>query len=222
MMDPNANVSTNYLILSTGEIIGNVDEEHRAWTSGSPSADNPSITIEVQNSSSLVVNGDNMNPNSWPVTDAALASLVALIADIAKRYQWGIIGPSHVRGHQEFASTACPGGYLWHKLGEIRNAVNRTNHPAPTQKTTRSNEMYVRLNPYTYDAASAAIVYEVWRNPATGKREFYVLKDKNDAAAAAQLAAHCDSETLYNLGQSMGYKFGKTDPDVLTARAPKE
>ena len=70
-------VSANYIILSNGTIIGSVPEEYRAWTSGSATADRPSITVEVQNST--------RGPN-WEVSDAAIAALTKLIADIAKRY----------------------------------------------------------------------------------------------------------------------------------------
>lgn len=79
--------------------------------------------------------------------------------------------------------------------------------------------MYVRLDPAQYPADQAKVVYEVWRNPATGKREFYLVASKNDAAAAVNLAVPCDAQTLYALGQDLGYRFGTTDPAVLTARA---
>lgn len=119
MIDPNADVSCNYLILSTGEVVGNVPEEYRAFTSGSWDADAPAITIEVQNSSTRVVNGDNNNPESWPISPAAYLSLINLIADIAKRYGWGAVTRAEVRGHREFSSTACPGGFLWHRLSDV-------------------------------------------------------------------------------------------------------
>ncbi len=109
--------SANYIILSQdgphgkdGDIIGSVPEERRAWTSGSLAADAPRITIEVQNSST---GGD------WPVSVAALRSLVRLIADIADRYGWGTLTTAHVRGHREFQSTTCPGPYLWSRRAQI-------------------------------------------------------------------------------------------------------
>lgn len=94
--------SVHYIILSDGAIIGSVDEAYRAWTSGSSAADSPSITVEVQNAET----------KNYTVTAKALASLVALIADVATRYGFT---PSRetVRGHREFSSTACPGPYLW-------------------------------------------------------------------------------------------------------------
>lgn len=102
--------SANYIILNDGTLIGSVDEKYRAWTSGSAAADRPSITIEVQN--------ETRSPE-WRVSAAAQETLVNLIADIAKRYGWGSITRSRVRGHREFASTACPGPYLYPRLGSI-------------------------------------------------------------------------------------------------------
>lgn len=101
--------SSNYII-ADGQIIGSVEEERRAWTSGSLAADSPSITIEVQNSK---VGGE------WPVSDANFRALVRLIADIADRYGWSPLTSSHVRGHREFAATSCPGPYLWSRRAQI-------------------------------------------------------------------------------------------------------
>ena len=118
--------SANYIILTDGTIIGSVPEKYRAWTSGSAAADRPSITVEVQNST--------RGPN-WEVSDAAIASLERLIADIAKRYGWSTIREGYeVRGHRSFASTACPGPYLWPRLGTIAKiavAILRGSAPKP-------------------------------------------------------------------------------------------
>lgn len=110
LVNPNEEVSANYILYSDGTLVGQVPEEYRAWTSGSWEADSYSITVEVQNSS---VGGE------WPVSDAALAKLVALVADVARRYGWGSVTGERVRGHREFYATACPGPYLWTRLGSI-------------------------------------------------------------------------------------------------------
>lgn len=125
MVDPDEDVSCNYLILSTGEVVGQIPEQYRAHTSGSAAADNPAITIEVQNSSRHVENGDDSNPKSWPISSLAYQSLVGLIADIAYRHGWGDVGSTRVRGHREFSATACPGGYIWNRLGDIRAAAHK-------------------------------------------------------------------------------------------------
>lgn len=116
LINPTQEVSANYILYSDGTLVGQVPEEYRAWTSGSPAADNPSITIEIQNSS---------NAPEWRVSDAAIGKLIQLIADLATRYNWsGTIDRTRVRGHQEFASTACPGPYLYPQLASIASAAN--------------------------------------------------------------------------------------------------
>lgn len=121
MKDPKADVSCNYLILSDGMLVGQVPEEYRAWTSGSPGADNPAITVEVQNSGGRPAGVSNdLDPRAWPVTDAAFKTLCALLADLYTRYRWADMGESRLRGHREFASTACPGGYLWARRDRAR------------------------------------------------------------------------------------------------------
>lgn len=102
--------SANYIILNDGTLIGSVDEIYRAWTSGSWEADAPSITVEIQN--------ETLGPD-WRVSGKAIHTLTRLIADIAKRHGWKSITRTQVRGHQEFAATACPGPYLYPRLAGI-------------------------------------------------------------------------------------------------------
>jgi hypothetical protein len=114
--------STTYLVLTDGRILGHVPEEFRPWTSGSFEADGDAITIEVQNISGSV-NGNDNHPDAWKVSDAAYNSIIALLADVARRYGWGGISASNYRGHREFGSTACPGGYLWNRMNKTRAAA---------------------------------------------------------------------------------------------------
>lgn len=144
--------SANYIITSDGKIYGHVPEEFRAWTSGSFEADAPSITIEVQNSGGQV-NGNDNDPQSWPITQAAYNAIVALTADCAKRYKWGGVAFGNYRGHREFYQTACPGGYLWNRMSYIRNAANAIAvgkvvqagskpAPAPATPSTRGKSIW--------------------------------------------------------------------------------
>lgn len=129
--------SVHYIILSDGAIIGSVDEAYRAWTSGSSAADSPSITVEVQNAET----------KNYTVTDKALASLVALIADVATRHGFT---PSRetVRGHKEFSSTACPGPYLWPMVDDGSLAAravavmggSSASAPAPSKPATTTKK----------------------------------------------------------------------------------
>lgn len=133
LTDPNRQASANYLVYSNGDIKGQVPEEYRAWTSGSAAADNPSITIEIQNSSA---------GGQWPISAKAMASVIKLIADVAKRYNWGGVAASNVRGHREFKATACPGPYVWARMGDIREkadaATRKGKLPTTPKKSTPS------------------------------------------------------------------------------------
>jgi hypothetical protein len=114
--------SCTYVITTDGRILGHVPEEFRPWTSGSFEADGDAITIEVQNTGGQA-NGNDSDPASWPISAAAYNSIIALLADVARRYGWGGINASNYRGHREFSSTACPGGYLWSRMNNTRAAA---------------------------------------------------------------------------------------------------
>jgi N-acetyl-anhydromuramyl-L-alanine amidase AmpD len=107
-------VSSNYVITNTGEIVGIVPEEYRAWTSGSSSDggkgaayDRRSITFEC---------ADERNGDPWPISAASQQAIVNLLVDVHQRY--GIpLDRDHVVGHRELYTrwgasyaTACPGG----------------------------------------------------------------------------------------------------------------
>lgn len=123
LANPTQQASSNYLIFSDGTIAIQVPEEYRAWTSGSYGADVNSITIEVENSS-YQKHGNDGHSDSWAISDAAYNSIVALLADITRRYGWGSVTDDRYRGHREFSATACPGGYLWARMADIRNRAN--------------------------------------------------------------------------------------------------
>lgn len=124
LANPNEPASANYLIFNDGTIAVQVPEEYRAWTSGSFEADGNAITIECENES-YQVNGNDNDPSSWVVSDAAYISIINLLVDIAQRYGWGAVADYHYIGHRDTgAATACPGGYLYARLGDIRNQAN--------------------------------------------------------------------------------------------------
>lgn len=126
LTDPNQEVSANYILYSDGTLVGQVPEEFRAWTSGSPAADNNAITVETQN---ISVGGD------WPVSEESIQKLTELIADVANRYGWGGVGDANVVGHRDVYATACPGPMLYGRLPDIRVNANAMvaggNVPAP-------------------------------------------------------------------------------------------
>jgi hypothetical protein len=112
--------SANYVIGNDGEIIGVVDEENRAWTSGSPENDYIAVTIEVSNS---------QYGEPWPVSDKAWDSLVKLCVDICKRNgieKLDFTGNEYgnLTAHRFFQATACPGTYLYNRFPELAETVN--------------------------------------------------------------------------------------------------
>ena len=126
--NPNREVSANYWIANDGTIIPNVDESLRAFTSGAAGypagaqADHRNITVEISNSPEGVRTG------SWAISDAAMTSLIRLIADVWQRYGLGLVQRSAYQGlgvHQDWVPTSCPGPYIMGNLGNTINAANR-------------------------------------------------------------------------------------------------
>lgn len=118
--DPARQASSNYGIGTDGRIACYVEEENRAWTTGSREIDNRAITIEVANCS-----GDP----DWKVSDKAMESLINLCADICKRngfkltYTGDKSGSLHM--HKWYQATGCPGPYLESKFPYIAEEVNK-------------------------------------------------------------------------------------------------
>ncbi len=117
--NPNRIASANYCIGYDGEIVCNVDEVNRAFTSSNYYNDCQAITIEVSN--------DQVGGN-WHVSDKSWNSLVNLCVDICKRYGFRLNYTGNANGsltmHKMFASTSCPGPYLESRMAELANIVN--------------------------------------------------------------------------------------------------
>lgn len=120
--------SSNYGIGPDGRVGMYVEEKDRSWCSSSSSNDNRAITIEVAS--------DTTSP--YAVTDAALAGLIKLCADICKRngiskLVWSTDKNqrmNHLNGcnmtvHRDYANKSCPGEYLYGKHAYIATEVNK-------------------------------------------------------------------------------------------------
>lgn len=119
---PGRVVSANYWITNEGDLLPNVDESRRAWTSGmagypaGAAADHRNITVEISNSPEGVASGN------WAISNAAMNTLIRLIADVYKRYKLGPVRRGANKGvgvHQDWVPTACPGGYIMTRMGSI-------------------------------------------------------------------------------------------------------
>lgn len=99
--DPNRNASANYCIGNEGDIVLNVPEECKAWTSYSNSNDCQAITIEVSDSD-----------YDWHISEKSWNSLVNLCVDICCRYNFKLTYDGTPNGsltrHNMFANTNCP------------------------------------------------------------------------------------------------------------------
>lgn len=135
--------SSNYGVGYDGRIGMYVEEKDRSWCSSSGANDHRAITIEVAS--------DTKEP--YAVTSRAYAALINLVTDICKRngikeLKWkadksliGQVDKQNMTVHRWFANTSCPGSYLYNKMGEIANEVNkRLNPPIEVGDVVRISE----------------------------------------------------------------------------------
>ena len=122
--------SSNYGIGYDGRIAMYVEEKDRSWCSSSSENDSRAVTIEIAS--------DTTDP--YAITDKAYDALVKLCADICKRngktkLLW--FGDKNktlnytpksnemvFTVHRWFANKACPGDYIYNRLGQIADEVN--------------------------------------------------------------------------------------------------
>ena len=138
--------SSNYIVGKDGSIGLSVNESDRSWCSSSSANDGRAITIEVAS--------DTTAP--YKVNDVAFKALINLVADICKRngikeLKWkgdkslvGKVDKQNMTVHRWFASTACPGDYLYGKMGTIASEVNKIlNPPKQTDQLTEDLNILV-------------------------------------------------------------------------------
>lgn len=124
---PSRKASSNYGIGKDGKIALFVEEKDRSWCSSNKANDNRAVTIEIAS--------DTKHP--FAITDAAYESTVKLMADIAKRNNmkkllWKadktLIGhpdKQNITVHRWFANKACPGDYIYDRLGQMADEANK-------------------------------------------------------------------------------------------------
>ncbi|MBO5968473.1 MAG: N-acetylmuramoyl-L-alanine amidase [Clostridia bacterium] len=125
--NPNRRASSNYGVGYDGRIGQYVDEGDRSWCSSSSANDHRAITIEVAS--------DTTSP--YAVKSAAYEALIKLLIDICQRNgipclrfldDKSLIGDTDKQNmtlHRWFADTSCPGQYLYERMGEIAQRVNK-------------------------------------------------------------------------------------------------
>lgn len=118
--------SCNYAIGKDGSIGLGVNESDRSWCTSSASNDHRAVTIEIAS--------ETKDP--YEITDKAYDALIELCADICKRndideLKWradksliGQVDKQNITVHRWFANKACPGDYVYNRLGHIADEVN--------------------------------------------------------------------------------------------------
>ena len=179
--------SSNYGIGKDGKIGMYVEEKDRSWCSSNAANDNRAVTIEVAS--------DTTDP--YAITDKAYDALVKLCADICKRNGKDTLlwfgdktktlnykpksNEMVITVHRWFANKACPGDYIYERLGQIADEVNQILGSAskPTTPTEKPFESYkvkvdiynlnIRKGPGTNYAATGH----------TGKGVFTIVEEKS-------------------------------------------
>lgn len=150
---PNRIASANYCIGNDGDIVCNVYEEDRAYTSSSRLNDNQAITVEVSN---CEIGGE------WRISDKAWNSLVNLAVDVCRRYNFRLVYDGTANGsltrHNMFANKTCPGAYLQSRFQELADTVNTIlDGSAPeSQPTPSSNNYLVKVTTNALNIRSGA------------------------------------------------------------------
>ena len=119
--------SCNYCVGYDGSVGLNVDERNGSWCSSSKANDMRAITIEVSTTSAP----------PYPCTATAYNKTIDLVADICRRngirkLVWSNNATDriyHRNGcnmtvHRDYAGKACPGDYLYARMGDIAAKVN--------------------------------------------------------------------------------------------------
>ena len=168
--NPKRQASSNYGIGPDGRIALYVEEKDRPWCTSNKANDMRAVTIEVAS--------DSKHP--YAVKAAAYNSLIELVADICKRngikkLVWSTNKAdrvNHKNGcnmtvHRDYANKACPGDWLYNRMGEIAAAVNSKLGATeqPTKPAGDKPISGVGVSPYTVRIATA--VLNVRKGPGT-------------------------------------------------------
>ena len=123
-----ARASSNYGIGTDGRIAMYVEENKASQCTSNKANDERAVTIECAS--------DTKNP--YAVNSAVYASLIELCVDICRRNgisklvwsndkntRMNHIGGANMTVHRDFANKACPGDYLYSRMGDIADEVNK-------------------------------------------------------------------------------------------------
>lgn len=138
---PSKQSSCNYVIGKDGRIGLVVDEADRSWcTGGYDKNKNPirvnGISGADNDHRAITIECASESTHPYAINSKVYDSLVKLCADICKRndikeLRWqgdknlvGRVDLQNMTVHRWFANKACPGDYIYNRLGQIANEVN--------------------------------------------------------------------------------------------------
>lgn len=123
-----ARASSNYGIGADGRVAMYVEEDKGSWCTSNKANDMRAVTIECAS--------DTTDP--YRINDRVYSTLIELLVDICKRNDipkliWSINKNdriNHLNGcnmtvHRDYANKACPGDYLYERMGQIAEEVNK-------------------------------------------------------------------------------------------------
>ena len=196
--------SSNYGVGTDGRIGMYVEEKDRSWCSSSASNDHRAVTIEVAS--------DTYAP--YAVNSKAYASLINLVADICKRngikeLKWkadksliGQVSKQNMTVHRWFASTSCPGDYLYSRMGDIASKVNaklnsgtisNSTRPVTPQPSTSTSSSSIKAGT-TVSIAANATYYNGSSIPSwVAKKQWIVKEVQGDRAVIDKSADGANS-----------------------------
>lgn len=181
--------SSNYGVGTDGRIGMYVEEKDRSWCSSSASNDHRAVTIEVAS--------DTYAP--YAVNDKAYAALINLVADICKRngikeLKWkadksliGQVDKQNMTVHRWFASTSCPGDYLYSRMGDIATKVNaklnsgtvsNSTKPVTSQPSGSTTSSSVKVGDVV-SLAAGATYYNGTAIPSWVAKKQWIVKEVN-------------------------------------------
>lgn len=177
---PSRQASCNYGIGSDGRIALCVEEKDRSWCSSSKVNDNRAITIECAS--------DTTHP--YAINDAVYKSLIDLCVDICKRnnikeLKWkadksliGQVDKQNMTVHRWFANKACPGDYIYNRLGQIAAEVN-TRLGIKSDITKKSETFKVKVDITNLNIRTGPGTNYNKTGKFTGKGVFTIIEEKS-------------------------------------------
>ena len=148
--------SCNYGIGTDGRIGMYVEEKDRSWCSSNSANDHRAITIECAS--------DTTHP--YAINDKVYKALIKLCADICKRngikeLKWkadkSLVGQpdkQNLTVHRWFANKACPGDYIYNRLGQIASEVNAQLNGTQSGTTDVDSDELYRVRTTWEDSSS--------------------------------------------------------------------